>query len=114
VEEGFEYDEAKSQTNKEKHGVSFEEVISLFSDPDMLTIKLHFKDEDRYMNIGCLPCKHRLYLVITTLRGERIRLITARVFHADTLKMLKNKQLISQEIADFLRDRLDNNPCLGN
>ena len=33
----FEWDEAKAQTNARKHQVTFEEAVSVFSDPFLVT-----------------------------------------------------------------------------
>jgi uncharacterized DUF497 family protein len=46
----FEWDEAKNQSNIEKHGVSFEVAKTVFADPDRLTLidEEHSQDEGRY------------------------------------------------------------------
>ncbi len=77
----FVWDEAKSQGNKRKHGVSFEEARTVFfdenarlsHDPD------HSKDEDRFLLLG-MSRKPRLLLVCHCYREEEllIRIISAR------------------------------------
>jgi uncharacterized DUF497 family protein len=76
----FEWDEAKSRRNLNKHGVSFEEASTIFGDPLARTIHdtLHSKEEDRFVNLG-VSQRGRLLVVVFTDRGERIRIVSARV-----------------------------------
>ncbi len=75
----FEWDERKAKTNLRKHGISFEEAISVFVDPLSSTIfdPLHSNDEDRFVIIGS-SLQRRLLVVIFTDRDETIRIISAR------------------------------------
>jgi uncharacterized DUF497 family protein len=75
----FEWDEAKAKDNLEKHGISFEEAITVFGDPHSLTIHdaNHSVDEDRYIDLGKSAGGH-LLVVVYTERGESIRLISCR------------------------------------
>lgn len=76
----FEWDEAKAKRNLKKHRVSFEEASTVFGDPLSLTIHdpLHSDEEDRFVTIG-QSVRDRLLVVIHSERGERVRLISARV-----------------------------------
>jgi uncharacterized DUF497 family protein len=74
----FEWDEEKARRNREKHGVSFEEAMAVFRDPfalDFLDLR-HDYAEERTITVG-LSSKGVL-MVVSTERGERIRLISAR------------------------------------
>jgi uncharacterized protein len=75
----FEWDSRKAKRNLRKHGVSFEEAISVFGDPLALTIAdpFHSEDEDRFVVLGGSQ-RSRLIVVIFTDRGDRIRIISAR------------------------------------
>jgi uncharacterized DUF497 family protein len=75
----FEWEENKAKRNVAKHGVSFEEASTVFSDPFELTIHdpLHSEEEDRFVSLG-ESFKRRLLVVVFTERGDRIRLISAR------------------------------------
>jgi uncharacterized DUF497 family protein len=75
----FEWDEAKAEANEQKHGVSFAEAMTVFSDALSLTgyDPDHSDGEDRYITIG-LSATGRLLIVSHTDRGERIRIISAR------------------------------------
>jgi hypothetical protein len=75
----FEWDRRKAGANLEKHGVSFEEGSSVFSDPLAGTIPdpLHSAGEARFVTIGHSDAG-RLVVVVHADRGERTRLISAR------------------------------------
>jgi uncharacterized DUF497 family protein len=76
----FEWDADKSKSNQSKHGVSFDEAMTVFSDPLASTIydPDHSDDEDRYISLG-LSGEARLLVVSFTDRDDRIRIISARV-----------------------------------
>jgi uncharacterized protein len=76
----FEWDEDKARKNLKKHGVSFKEASTVFADPLALTIPdpVHSEDEDRYITLG-ESYRRRLLVVVSTERGDRIRIISARV-----------------------------------
>jgi uncharacterized protein len=75
----FTWNWIKAQTNRDKHGVSFDEACTCFRDvwhvvlfdPD------HSDDEDRELLIGHSNLG-RLLFVSYTLRGTDIRIISAR------------------------------------
>jgi len=76
----FEWDAAKERVNRERHGISFDEVRELFtSDVDYLEIYdfEHSRDEDRFIAIG--PVRRGLVVVVYTERHEEtVRIISAR------------------------------------
>ena len=76
---GFEWDEQKAQTNLEKHGVSFQEAVTVFDDPLFVDFydPDHSFEEHRYIIIGT-SAQGRLLMVSYTERGELVRLISAR------------------------------------
>lgn len=75
----FEWDPEKAAANLAKHGVSFEEGLTVFSDP----LARIFDDEDhsiqaaREIIIGH-STQHRLLLVCFTAREASIRIFSAR------------------------------------
>ena len=75
----FEWHRRKARANKRKHGVSFEEAAGAFDDPFSLTIPdpEHSFEEDRFVLIG-RTAGNQIVVVVRTLRGETIRLISAR------------------------------------
>ena len=76
----FEWDAAKDKRNRKKHGVSFDEASTVFADPLARTIgdPLHSEEEDRYITVG-ESHRRRLLVVVFTDRGDKIRIISARV-----------------------------------
>ena len=72
----FEFDEAKSQANLQKHGINFIDAQNLWSDPGLLEIPAKTEDEPRYLMIGLIQEKH--WSAVITYRGSKIRLISVR------------------------------------
>ena len=75
----FEWDETKAMSNLEKHGVSFEEAVTVFYDPLAATFADpdHSDDESRLVTIG-YSADARLLVVCHTDRGRAVRLISVR------------------------------------
>jgi uncharacterized DUF497 family protein len=77
----FEWDSAKAESNLRKHGVSFEEAVSVFYD----SLAVEFYDdensewEDRFLLLG-LSTRLRLLMVCHCYRSSEsvIRIISAR------------------------------------
>ena len=74
----FEYDPQKAKTNQQKHGLSFAEAEMVFFDP----LAIHDIDpesitEERFIAVG-MGNNELLLVVIYTMRGDIIRLISAR------------------------------------
>ena len=76
----FERDNKKAAENLKKHDVSFDEARTAFGDPLSLTIPdpEHSEDEFRYLLLGITDSR-RLLVVSHTYRGQRIRIINARI-----------------------------------
>lgn len=72
----FEYDRAKSESNKMKHGIDFEEAKALWEDPDLLTVDARSDEETRSAHIGVM--RGKCWIAITTDRGGTIRIISVR------------------------------------
>ena len=75
----FEWDVAKAEANKRKHGVAFDEAITAFSDPlaMLLPDPDHSIGEKRYLVLGT-SVQGRLLVVAIADRLPRTRLISAR------------------------------------
>ena len=75
----FEWDTQKAKENLRKHTISFDEALTVLSDPFSITIPDpdHSIDEQRYIDIG-VSSKHRVLVVVYTERGNKIRLISCR------------------------------------
>jgi uncharacterized DUF497 family protein len=76
----FEWDQWNVQKNETKHGVSTREAESAFHDPDyrLFADETHSSPgEARYILYG-RGSEGRVLMVGFTLRGHRVRIITAR------------------------------------
>jgi hypothetical protein len=74
----FEWDEVKAVANYAAHGVTFEAARDVFRDPfaiDWLDERMPY-GEDRYAVIGMV--EDRLLFVAYTMRGDTVRIISAR------------------------------------
>ncbi len=76
----FQWNPGKAVSNAEKHGVSFEEAVTVFGDPLAVTIldPDHSLGEYRFLTTG-LSSAQRLLVVSHTERAGEIRLISARL-----------------------------------
>ena len=72
----FEFDTAKSESNRAKHGIDFVEAQSLWNDPMLLEIPAKTEDELRYLVIGLIDGKH--WSAVITYHGSNVRLISVR------------------------------------
>ena len=73
----FEYDEKKSQINKEKHNIDFVEAQKLWQDGDALVVPANIVDgETRYALISKILTK--CFVAIYTLREDTYRIISVR------------------------------------
>jgi uncharacterized DUF497 family protein len=75
----FEWDASKAAENSKKHGVSFDEAITVFGDALNLLMPDpdHSVGEKRYLLLGTSH-RHRLLVVAFAERPPRTRLISAR------------------------------------
>lgn len=72
----FEYNKGKSDTNKDKHGIDFEDAQLLWADDDRVEMASPTTFERRGMVTGKIRGKH--YTAIITYRGDKIRIISVR------------------------------------
>jgi uncharacterized DUF497 family protein len=72
----FEYDPAKSASNKLKHGIDFVEAQALWRNSKRLEADASTTHEVRRIMIGCIGLK--LWTAVFTVRGDNIRLISVR------------------------------------
>ncbi len=72
----FEFDQEKSDANKQKHGLDFVDAQVLWEDPDRLQVQAQTQGEPRLMLIGRVGDKH--WSAIFTIRGDKTRIISVR------------------------------------
>ena len=75
----FEWDRRKAASNLSKHGVSFEEALTVFADPlaRIFDDEDHSLEEQREIIIGHSADDH-LLVVCFTAQGESVRIFSAR------------------------------------
>ena len=74
----FELDPAKSQSNREKHGIDFVAAQNLWLDERLLVVPTRDGEppDRRWLAIGQIDGRH--WSAIFAERGERIRIISVR------------------------------------
>jgi len=90
----FEWDSEKASSNLKKHGISFDEAVHVFNDPNHISRQDRFENgEFRWQTIGLVGgCI--VVLVAHTVKhddsGEIVRIISAR-------KATKNERLVYEQ-----------------
>ncbi len=76
----FEWDNKKKAQNQKKHKISFEEAATVWTDPLALIAPDpdHSIEEEREWIIG-ESVNNRVLVVVYTMRGETVRIISARL-----------------------------------
>ena len=76
--EAFEWDSEKEKMNFAKHKIHFRTAVAVFDDENRIEWydRAHSENEDRYNTIGMV---NDVLFVVYTERGEKIRLISARL-----------------------------------
>jgi uncharacterized DUF497 family protein len=72
----FEYDPIKSQTNKEKHGIDFDEAQALWLDEDRVEFPAQSDTEVRHALIA--KNDEKIWVAFYTMREIAIRIISVR------------------------------------
>ena len=84
----FEYDRAKSASNKKKHGIDFIEAQAIWTDIDRLELPGISDDEQRALIIGRISDK--CWTAVITHRNDRIRIISARRARVGEIKLYES------------------------
>lgn len=79
MQSNFGWDEKKARNNIQKHGVTFEEAVTVLHDEMSLTMNdiAHSTDEERFIDIG-LSSNGHILVVTCTESGNHIRIINCR------------------------------------
>ena len=90
----FEWDAAKADRNRKKHGVSFLEARSVFDDPEALLVPDpdHSSDEERFILLGT-SYKIRVLIVVHCERSN------------DILRIISSRKATRKESAQYHRRR---------
>lgn len=85
----FEYDPRKSESNRAKHGIDFDEAQALWDDDAYLEIPAKNLDEPRFLVIGRIKGKY--WSAVITYRGETIRIISVRRSRDEEIELYENE-----------------------
>ncbi len=73
----FEFDPAKSDANRIKHGIDFVEAQALWQDDDLIDLGMvEYDGETRHLFVG--QWRGRRWTAVVTYRGGSIRIISVR------------------------------------
>lgn len=81
----YEWDEEKAMANLRKHKVDFADAVGVFDDSRALSMPEATPHEERFIAVG-MDLLGRILVVVYTYRGERIRIISARLATASERK----------------------------
>lgn len=87
----FEYDPHKSDSNRAKHGIDFEQAQELWNDEAHLEIPARNLDELRFLVVGKIKSKY--WSAVITYRGENIRIISVRRSRDEEIELYENESL---------------------
>jgi uncharacterized DUF497 family protein len=85
---GFDWDDGNARKSSEKHAVSMAEAEQIFFNDPLLLLEdaKHSQSEGRIHALGKTD-EERLLHITLTLRGEKIRVISARDMHKKERKI---------------------------
>lgn len=86
----FEFDEAKSRANAEKHGIDFHEAQEWWLAPNLVRASARSTIERRFLFVVMIDDRH--WTAVATYRGAVVRLISVR-------------RARPKEVADYGRER---------
>lgn len=72
----FEYDQIKSKSNKEKHGIDFHNARRMWNDSNRVEIPAKLVNEPRFLLIAKIG--NTLWYAVFTYRNDLIRIISVR------------------------------------
>lgn len=81
----FEFEEVKSQANKNKHAIDFVDAQALWLDDRLVEVQAKTVDESRFLVVGRIAGLH--WSAVITYRSHRIRLISVRRARAEEVAL---------------------------
>jgi uncharacterized DUF497 family protein len=85
----FEFDPAKSDANRAKHGIDFDEAKELWDDPHRIEIPARTIDEPRFLVIGAIGGVY--WSAVITYRDEKTRIISVRRSRREEVALYEGK-----------------------
>jgi uncharacterized DUF497 family protein len=88
-DDGFEYDPAKSASNKERHGIDFEEAKALWADSRRTRTPSEFIGEPRMVTTA--EYNGKMFTAVYTERDRVIRIISVRRARPKEVRLYESK-----------------------
>lgn len=73
---GFVFDQAKSTSNRLKHGIDFIDAQAIWQDDTHMVVAARAGTEQRFIVVGRIDDKH--WSAVVTYRGDLVRIISVR------------------------------------
>ncbi len=88
----FQWDQENNDKSYQKHGITTREAEEVFLDKDILFLEdiKHSQQEERIEAIGEVK-KGRILFLVFTVRGDRIRIISARIANKKERRQYEQK-----------------------
>ena len=86
---GVEFDPAKSDANKAKHGIDFNEATKLREDAGRIEIPARTTGESRFMVVGKIDGRH--WSGVITYRGEKTRIVSVRRSRPEEVELYESQ-----------------------
>ena len=74
----YEWDEAKREANRRKHGFDFDDADTVLEDPNRITFPESGRGEKRWRDLAFVETVGSVLAVVYTVRGYNIRIISFR------------------------------------
>ena len=88
----FEFDPEKSEINRQKHGIDFEEARELWKDQHLAEIDVvKVSNESRILVIGIVRKKY--WTSVITNRGTKIRIISVRRSRKKEIEIYEGRRI---------------------
>ncbi|MGH2377767.1 MAG: BrnT family toxin [Candidatus Limnocylindria bacterium] len=85
----FEFDPVKSEANKAKHGIDFNEATKLWEDESRIEIPARTTGEPRSLVIGKIEGRH--WSGVITYRGEKTRIVSVRRLRREEVQLYEGQ-----------------------
>jgi uncharacterized DUF497 family protein len=87
----FEFNEAKSNANRLKHGIDFVEAQSLWADDHRLEVPARVTDEARFVVLA--KVRNKIWAAVITYRSDKIRIISVRRARKREISLYESNRL---------------------
>jgi uncharacterized protein len=72
------WNEAKRESNLEKHGLDFVDAWMVYENPEKYTVESSLPEERRWLDLALVEVKGRVLVLVYTERDKNIRVISFR------------------------------------